>query len=386
MADKDYKDMTISVLLRHVGYTITEDCDLYRSTDVIDTLRDVLYVEEHPTHYSIDMVNILDSIANKIDVELAEARANGISEGVEASLFVAAKAWAKDNGWPDFHDGEDFGAWLERCTYKKLVDDRNEPVQFGDEIELHHRDGDVDKGRFQEVTVNRGPVWMLSFTGVDHEHLYRYDSEFDVIKRPDTEVLTAEGAPVVIGRIYFDILTGIAVTVTRITEDECGKTLVCASGDICELQFYPYQLTEKQPMLIADCRPVNVGDKVYLTCKGVQRSGIDDYMDRQPFTITKVGGEYDVTGHGSHDNIDWLFQPDWITHEPAPDSLSKIREDAEKSLQEYWGCDAADRCTLCTRMNGVRPMSYYGAHNCVVAQGLDLARRKAEFEKRTGGK
>lgn len=96
---------------------------------------------------------------------------------------------------PDFREGEDFGAWLDRCTYKKPVDDCNEPVQFGDEIELHYLIGGADKGRFQEVTVNRGPVWMLSFTGVDHERLYRYDSECDILKRPAPEVLGADGLP-----------------------------------------------------------------------------------------------------------------------------------------------------------------------------------------------
>lgn len=383
MVDKDYKDMTISALLRHVGYKITEDRDLYGSTDVIDMLRDALYVEEHPTHYSIDMVSILDAIANKIDVELTDARVDGISDGLDISLFVAANSWAKDNGWPDFREGESFGQWIERCTYKKPVDDHNEPVQFGDEIELHHRDGDVDKGRFQEVTVNRGPVWMLSFTGVDHEHLYRYDSEFDVIKRPVPEVLTAEGAPIVIGRTYFDIHTGIAVTVTRITTGECGKTLVCASGDICELQFYPDQLTKKPPMLIADLRPVNVGDKVYLTREGAQRAGIPDYRARQPFTITTVNSAFDIKGHGSHDDVEWSFSLDWITHEPTRDSLAQIKEDTGKSWQQYWGCRASDVCETCTRMHDTKPSEYYGTYNCSVAQGLDLARRKAELDERT---
>lgn len=40
---------------------------------------------------------------------------------------------------------------------------------------------------------------MLSFTGVDHERLYRYDSKCDVLKRPAPEVLGADGKPIVVG-------------------------------------------------------------------------------------------------------------------------------------------------------------------------------------------
>lgn len=186
-------------------------------------------------------------LADKIDAELIEARAEGISEGVDVSLIQGAMLWAKANGWPDFRDGEDFGAWLDRCTYKKPVDDHNEPVQFGEEIELHHRDGSVDKGRFQEATATDGPVWVLSFTGVDHEHLYRYDSEFDVIKRPVPEALGADGLPIKVGETAYDTKTGIEIVVSRIAKDEGDNVIVCASGDICELQFDPRHITHTHP-------------------------------------------------------------------------------------------------------------------------------------------
>ena len=50
---------------------------------------------------------VFELLANKIDAELAQAR--------ELSLLRGAELWAKANGWPDFRDGEDFGAWLDRC-------------------------------------------------------------------------------------------------------------------------------------------------------------------------------------------------------------------------------------------------------------------------------
>ncbi|MEC4272720.1 hypothetical protein VJ923_06080 [Adlercreutzia sp. R25] len=129
------------------------------------------------------------ALADKIDAELAQVHA--------ADLRDLAAIWAVTNGWPGFREGETFGAWLERCAYKKPVDDCNEPVQFGDEIELHYRSGGMDKGRLQEVTVNNWSVWLLSFTGVDHAREYRYNREFDTIKRPAPEVLGADGKPIV---------------------------------------------------------------------------------------------------------------------------------------------------------------------------------------------
>lgn len=204
MTDKDPKDMTVSELLRLAagegeqgGWTGTV-CKLAYLVGISD-----LRICE------LNNCDLLDEsykvIADKIDAELAEAR--------DLSLLAGAELWAKANGWPDFRAGEDFGQWLDRCTYKKPVDDCNEPVQFGDEIELHYLIGGADKGRFQEVTVNRGPVWMLSFTGVDHERLYRYDSECDILKRPAPEVLLGDGKPVSKGETVYVIESGIERTV-----------------------------------------------------------------------------------------------------------------------------------------------------------------------------
>lgn len=206
MEKKEHKDMTSSELLR---WAADDKSDKFGNTEVhyklLSALNGVPYVD---STFETDR-NCIRSLADKIDAELTDARADGISEGVDASLRQGAELWAKANGWPDFRDGEDFGAWLDRCTYKKPVDDHNEPVQFGEEIELHHRDGSVDKGRFQEATATDGPVWVLSFTGVDHGHLYRYDSEFDVIKRPVPEVLLGDGNPVSKGETVYVIKSGI---------------------------------------------------------------------------------------------------------------------------------------------------------------------------------
>lgn len=195
MTDKDPKDMTAAELLRKAGNGYDGS-----SGTVMTNLIDLMGLSRKIRHSECCY-----DLADKIDAELAQAR--------ELSLRRGAELWAKANGWPDFREGEDFGAWLDRCTYKKPVDDCNEPVQFGDEIELHYLIGGADKGRFQEVTVNRGPVWMLSFTGVDHERLYRYDSECDILKRPAPEVLLGDGKPVSKGETVYVIESGIERTV-----------------------------------------------------------------------------------------------------------------------------------------------------------------------------
>ena len=145
----------------------------------------------------VDRGGLMRQLADKIDAEIVKAYSE--------KLDTCAMRWAKANGWPDFREGEDFGAWLERCTYKKPVDDCNEPVQFGDDIELHYSDGGVDKGLFQEVAINKGPVSILSFVGVSHARDYRYDSECDVLKRPAPEVLGADGKPIVEGETVYPI-------------------------------------------------------------------------------------------------------------------------------------------------------------------------------------
>ena len=227
MTDKDPKDMTASeILMRNADDNWS---------DGVAGIAMALDVEEYDGR-------VFELLANKIDAELSQAR--------ELSLRRGAELWAKANGWPDFRDGEDFGAWLERCTYKKPVDDCNEPVQFGDEIELHSRDGGVDKGRLQEVTVNRGPVWIFSFTGVDHELLLRYDNERDTIKRPAPEVLGADGKPIVEGEKVYrtdDPITEAVVTGFRGYDDGSIDVVCSEKGGKVTAFYSPSLLTHTPP-------------------------------------------------------------------------------------------------------------------------------------------
>lgn len=203
MEQKDPKDMTVSELLRKAGNGYDGS-----SGTVMTNLIDLMGLSRKIRHSEC-----LYALADKIDAELAQAR--------ELSLRQGAELWAKANGWPDFRDGEDFGAWLARCTYKKPVDDCNEPVQFGDDIELHYSGGGVDKGLFQEVAINKGPVSILSFVGVSHARDYRYDSECDVLKRPAPEVLLGDGKPVSKGETVYVIESGIGRIVSAFGTKLC---------------------------------------------------------------------------------------------------------------------------------------------------------------------
>lgn len=205
MTDKDPEDMTASELLRS-GNSICGLCMMLTDGDCIN-------------HGCLD---IFTTLANKIDAEIVKAYSE--------KLNTCAMRWAKANGWPDFREGEDFGAWLDRCALPRPRFKDGEPVQFGEEVELHYKSGGCDKGRFQEIKYNKGSVWILSFTGVDHASEYRYDSERDTIKRPAPEALGADGKPIVEGETVYRLSDGTAWKVTKLHHSEHRISVVSVGG------------------------------------------------------------------------------------------------------------------------------------------------------------
>ena len=342
MTDKDTKDMTASELLREADSNPCSMCHLVMTGD--------------ESCATIGCASWAYRLADKIDAELAQAR--------ELSLLRGAELWAKANGWPDFREGEDFGAWLERCTYKKPVDDCNEPVQFGDEIELHSDGGDFYSGRFQEINISRGPVRLLSFTGVDHEHLRRYDTECDVIKRPAPEVLLGDGKPVSKGETAYDTKTGLEITVSRIAKDENGNVIVCANGDICELQFTPRDLTHEPPMKGADGKTIKVGETVY---------PIDGEWLGIPLEVSGIESPASVKVYLSAGKSWTTFHADRLTHTP-PDTQAKIDADVKENPCAYFGRFICEGCHASEN-----------ERSCDEIMILDLLRRQRELDARKGG-
>ena len=87
--------------------------------------------------------NSFRALADKVEAELEAARSEPLRQGAEL--------WAKANGWPAFREGEDFGAWLERCALPRLTYEDGAPVQFGDRTEYGEVEGATYWGK------NAGP-------------------------------------------------------------------------------------------------------------------------------------------------------------------------------------------------------------------------------------
>lgn len=322
MTDKDPKDMTASEILR--------DC-ARRSTRPELAASEYYFPETYVDDYTCDLCGLFRALADKIDAELAQAR--------NESLLQGAELWAKANGWPDFRDGEDFGAWLDRCFLPRPRFEDGEPVQLGEEIELHYRGGGMDKGRFQEIKYNKGPVWMLSFTGVDHAREYRYDSECDTIKRPAPEVLGADGLPI-----------------------KAGETA---------------WLTEYGAALAGTSR----------FDRGADSHGLCGVSPDEALVVKNPASSKHMPGHRfvsfEHESAPWC-PASWLTHTP-PDAQESIDADKGKSGTEYWGCSGL-LCGDCpAEIDGKRPSDRYGVLNCSIAQGMDIARRQADLDARKGG-
>lgn len=172
---------------------------------------------------------------------------SGVNEPGYRSAHYVMQAYAESKGMP-FEDGDCITDWLARWFIPRPRFEDGEPVQFGDEVELHYKAGGCEKGRIQAFHVNRGPVWMLSFVGYDHERLYRYDSEEDVLKRPAPKVLDADGVEIKVG----DTVWHIESPELQMTVDNfqaiygTDMTVNCAfDGDI--YNFNPKSLTHREP-------------------------------------------------------------------------------------------------------------------------------------------
>lgn len=152
MTDRDPKDMTASEMLRY--------CYSRKAPSSCFMCHKVFNIEECEEHFCHD---VFEALADKIDAELAEAR--------ELSLRQGAELWAKANGWPDFKDGEDFGAWLDRCALMRPRYDHDE-----------------------------GNITWCDPSMLTHE-------------RP---VLGADGKPIVVGETVYSVKRGTAFTVTAV--------------------------------------------------------------------------------------------------------------------------------------------------------------------------
>lgn len=217
MTDKDPKDMTASKLLRWAAnYT-----PFGRWANPWNKLA-VAILGLDPEKARAQEVHITDAfshLADKIDAELAEAR--------ELSLLRGAEIWAKANGWPDFREGEDFGAWLERCAIPRPRYEDGEPVQDADLEEI---------GSLATCYVYTDGSWVFDPDPYEDERnpkawCKQCGDRDDRVKCPALEVLGADGEPIKVGETVYPIdgeWIGIPLEVSGIESPASVKVYLSA--------------------------------------------------------------------------------------------------------------------------------------------------------------
>lgn len=316
MNDKHPKDMTVSELLRKAGngYEGANGTVMMNLIDLMGLSRKIRHSE------------CLYALADKIDAELAQARRSGLER--------AAKSWAKANGWPDFREGEDFGAWLERCALKLPCDKDGEPWSIGDRVMPGNRSESTVTGYDFD-----GNEWFLKYRwcGIDS-----YANEFATsCKRPAPEVLLGDGKPVSKGETVYVIESGIERTVkdfgTKLCEGMDGwdgsPWVMFDNGS----WMHARDLTHEHPVLGADGLTIKVGDTVWLVDEYSQYAGSNGSANGNEYSLLGVDPqetlfvEYDrlvVSGKNyvRLSTCNAWCHASWLTHTP-PDTLERLRDD-----------------------------------------------------------
>lgn len=176
MTDKDPKDMTAAELLREADSNPCSMCHLVMTGD--------------ESCATTGCTSWAYRLADKIDAELAKAR--------ELSLLRGAELWAKANGWPDFKEGEGFGAWLRRCALKRPVFDDGEPMQIGNLVSSKLF-GNVSVGAIEYTATD---VFVKDAPDGDWSTSILVDKP---LKRPAPEVMGADGLPIKVGETVYPI-------------------------------------------------------------------------------------------------------------------------------------------------------------------------------------
>lgn len=234
MTDKDLNDMTASEMLRWSANYIM----YYRWGNPWNKLA-IAILGLDPEKARAQEVHVTDAfsrLADKIDAELAQAR--------ELSLRQGAELWAKANGWPDFKQGEDFGAWLERCALKLPCDKDGEPWSIGDRVMPGNRSESTVTGYDFD-----GNEWFLKYRwcGIDS-----YANEFATsCKRPAPapEVLGADLLPIKVGETVYR--TDAPITEAVVTGfrgyDDGSIDVVCSEKGGKVTAFYSPSLLTHTP-------------------------------------------------------------------------------------------------------------------------------------------
>lgn len=219
---------------------------------------------------------------------------------------------------------------IERCYIPRTRFEDGEPVQFGDEVELHYKGGGCDEGRIQAFHANRGPVWILSFVGCDHERLFRYDSENDTLKRPTPKVYDADGVEIKVGDAVWNVEAcqqGNVYWDKQLTVISLSGTHATVYQDSAETKTtLPLSLiSHEKPVFDADGERIRKGDTVYEVA-----TGHESVVHRTD--SCNSAGEPIVCKDGCIGEL-W-YKPEELTHR-EPDSLEKALRDLDLFLEGH---------------------------------------------------
>lgn len=204
-----------------------------------------------------------------------------------------------------------------------------EPVQFGDDIEVHNQSGLLDKGIIQSFHPNKGPVWMISLVGCDHERLVRFDPKTCIIKRPAPKVLDADGVEIKVGDYGYGLIDVFdnRDDMLKVEKLECEYIVVSrANGGARPVPLDSAMFTHERPVFDANGERICKGDTVWDLDSG-KRLHVEEFANRERgFVQCSNEEDGDCEDHDARR----------LTHR-EPDSLEKLLERMEEYAQKNEG-------------------------------------------------
>lgn len=133
---------------------------------------------------------------------------------------------------------EKFADAIEREYLPRPRFDDGEPVQFGDAYTDKY--GRVWENGIRSVHIEcNGDFSLHSYTR-GHSGMFEEFGQNDCVKRPEPEILDADGVPIRVGDTVWNVNTGKYLVV-----DGLGERWFCAIGDT--IKYNPLMFSHKQP-------------------------------------------------------------------------------------------------------------------------------------------
>ena len=208
--------------------------------------------------------------------------------------------------WPRFEDGE-------KVLFGDVAQDNSGDAATVEAVKFHDGQADV----IFRIDCRAGTLLL---------------SSGERVKRPDPEVLGADGLPIKAGEtVYLDDAHA----------DMAGKS----------------------------------GSEYYGKC------GLAGVAEGEALTVSRF---WEAGAVCVKESVAAWCPASWLTH-TLPDTQARIDEDKRKSYVSYWGCLEHECCDCPATVDGKTPDERYGVVSCAVAQGMDIARRQRELDAMTKG-